>query len=374
MLLVVVSLVGGDEVSMRRRMAWDPPVLLPFFWLSDDCARDASEEQPVSAALKEACVLGRADHAEWCGRSVRASKLEASEESASSVLDLRQLLKTASIAPSTVVVGHDWWLYDYRRATKWACVTQDEQQWLAESQEDRFTKKQQRRVVDEIDDPRRNDRHRKTTADAAKMSAMILSQILLRPHDDIRREVLDFEEKLFFRTSSNETNESSFVSRRGDYVAIHLLDLEGACVFRHLKNGGARRQRFKPEEIVADFRSPKTNIGVDAFVGNHVCRMSDDYIKANLALLPKNLPIVLAHDERNWDRATDIQATFNALSYHHHDLEVHVNLQLLLRATYFIGNPISALSVNVNAMRCIANHQQPNSNLPCDYKLQHIAD
>ena len=218
--------------------------------------------------------------------------------------------------------------YDVRRALEgWACFTDDDDAWTDDDPN--------RTIVDV--DAKEVYYIRNQTIVGNLLRGYILGQIMLRPTTVVRHNVLAFEASLN-------------VGQNG-YVAIHLRWLENNCVDwmvkRSLNGHLSRRSSNRTYDAVA------------------VCNMTDAYITESLKQAPKNLPIVLAHDHERLDLADEIRRKWNATSYDG-DFGEAVDVQLLLRAHFVIGNPASTLSANVNDVRCaMSKTHQSYSNMLC---------
>eukprot|EP00038_Savillea_parva_P025065 m.46082 g.46082 ORF g.46082 m.46082 type:complete len:535 (-) comp6721_c0_seq2:227-1831(-) len=158
--------------------------------------------------------------------------------------------------------------------------------------------------------------------------ATVLYQTLLRPRPAVREAVQAFE-----------TTHKLTV---GNYVAIHLRGLEGSCVERAAKNKGSKLWSMLPPW------DPVEHTAVD------VCNMTTRYLDRVFAALPPNVPVVLAHDHGDPVRAEEIARTYHAVSYTGpHD--TIVDMMLLIRAGYLIGNPMSSMSYVAAEVRGVAN-------------------
>lgn len=170
----------------------------------------------------------------------------------------------------------------------------------------------------------------------------IISQIVLRPYDHVRRAVVGFERD---------------VLNGAPYVAIHLRSLENGCTWRAGKAEASFFSRVTPEHL-------KVN---ETVFNDHVCHMSDAYLEWAFFLLqvPAGTRVVLAHDREDVARAEDILARWQGVAYDGVYGPV-VDLQLLMRADFLIGNPASTYSRVASDVRCLLHpRHDPNSNLYC---------
>lgn len=173
--------------------------------------------------------------------------------------------------------------------------------------------------------------------------SLVMAQLVLRPSQLIRQQVLEFEATLASPA----------------YVAIHLRWLEGQCPGRIDTHHYWHQQRL-------DFREVPTMKSTADFQ-THLCHMSSEYVRSVMTMLrvPEGTPVVLAHEREQKSHAARLADDFGATSYAGHN-GIHVDMQLMLRARYFIGNPASTISRSVASIRCVmSEHHDPNSNLYC---------
>jgi hypothetical protein len=158
-----------------------------------------------------------------------------------------------------------------------------------------------------------------------------LHQLLLRPRQFVRDAVLAFE--------------STHNLVLGGYIAVHLRNLEGSCT---------RRSELHDSSVLRALLPPWSAAVHNA---TDICSMSHRYLSVVLAAYP-GVPVVLAHDRQDNVRAADIRARFGAVSYSGpHD--AFVDMQLLIRAKYLVGNPASSMSYVADSVRRVAKY---NSN------------
>ena len=161
-----------------------------------------------------------------------------------------------------------------------------------------------------------------------------LTQLLLRPSAEMRARVKAFEEEHF---------------GGGCYVAIHLRSMDNEC---HQRTTGL----LGCQTVTAqDMGRPVTQ--------RDVCEMSDAYVDAALRRARlRHCRVFLADDKMLKPRAAAIVRRYNASVFvagaHNNPLtrafRLHMDMLLLLRACYFVGNPASTLSGNVARVRALA--------------------
>jgi len=149
----------------------------------------------------------------------------------------------------------------------------------------------------------------------AVFQAMVLQQFLLRPNVQIKQQVDMFIQSL---------------RSPGGYIAIHLRWLDGHCLdmVKRIKDSMASPPSFP--------------------TANDVCTMSDVLLVSLLRRLPA-LPLVVTHDGQQLHRVEELKQRFNAIVPPGRDK--FVDIQVMLRAQYFIPNPTSSLSYSVHLVR-----------------------
>eukprot|EP00035_Acanthoeca_spectabilis_P010454 m.185358 g.185358 ORF g.185358 m.185358 type:complete len:435 (+) comp15025_c1_seq1:137-1441(+) len=155
----------------------------------------------------------------------------------------------------------------------------------------------------------------------------VLGQLMLRPIASVRDAVLGFER--------------AHGLQMGGYVAVHLRGLEGKCT---------RMSELHNSMLLGAMHPPWDNA---THTAADVCSMSHRYLAAVMRGFSGHCRMVLAHDRQDTARAADIARRFNAVTYTHTN-DVLVDIQLLLRSGFFVGNPASSLSVAVATVRAAA--------------------
>lgn len=188
------------------------------------------------------------------------------------------------------------------------------------------------------------------------------------------------------------------------YVAIHVRGLEGSCEKRFERGGGF-------PDVVKNYNGWAHEDGKERYTATDVCRMSVEYVRAVLraegiawrttgganatagtarAVLHR---VVICHDGQDKRAVHALQNFFSARVYkpslHKRDEErtsansplakqrlaevdgAAVDALLMLRSSFFIGNPASSFSRNVAAVRRHQLRTHSRSNLwgvpPKDY-------
>ena len=160
--------------------------------------------------------------------------------------------------------------------------------------------------------------------------ANVLQQILLRPSERLRKAVNAFEQQHGLANG---------------FTAVHLRSLEHECELRV-------KAQF---DLSDDVQVPKyiqflLHEKMDAI---DVCSMSNRYLDAIVShAMVKHLPIVVAHDRQQPSRLADISRTYRGVSYQGVN-GVFVDMLLLMRASYMIGNPASSMSGNAASVRSL---------------------
>lgn len=91
--------------------------------------------------------------------------------------------------------------------------------------------------------------------------------------------------------------------------------------------------------------------GGRAVVSWDICMQSDEYVEAALRKAGSwGLPVVLCHDPAAEARAQEIIKKFGAVRFRGPN-GLHVDMQLLIRSRYFIGDPASSMSRNIGYAR-----------------------
>ena len=153
----------------------------------------------------------------------------------------------------------------------------------------------------------------------------VLHQVMLRPTAGLRELVEAFE--------------VGELGGPGHYNAVHLRWLEGTCIERMNSEWGGRPQLGCQ--------------AVPAATAEDVCAMADSFLDASLAPAAASLPLFLAHDGQQPDRARALTSERGAKSVPDGSKSVSMDMQLLLRSSFFVGNPASSLSVNVARVRAV---------------------
>lgn len=142
------------------------------------------------------------------------------------------------------------------------------------------------------------------------------------------------------------------------YVAIHLRSLDSECEIRY---DSCRRI---PSRIGGH--------DMDGMTAHDVCTCSDNYLKALFRKdnIPGKWPIVLCHDHKEShldinNRAEAIMLKYNAVSYQGPSA-VNVDMLLLVRSSYLVGNPMSTMSIISQSVRVAAGAQTNSSNIDMD--------
>ena len=167
----------------------------------------------------------------------------------------------------------------------------------------------------------------------------VLHQVVLRPLPQLRERVEAFERDQ--------------LDGPGRYNSVHLRWLEGKGI-GWLNHGTPRKG--------------VGNLGcqdVPEATAEDVCSMSNSYLDAALRLAP-GLPLFLAHDGQQPHRSDALvnersAKTVPAEASDGQSLEM--DMLLLIRSSYFVGNPASSLSLNVARVRAFRFGGGPASNL-----------
>ena len=140
------------------------------------------------------------------------------------------------------------------------------------------------------------------------------------------------------------------------FTAVHLRSLEKTCVARITRQmadgywgqNGSVKQRVPAQAPAWIQFAAERDIGAEG-----VCSMSDRYLDALFAHAgTRELPVVLAHDKQNPSRAIAIARKYGAVSYSG-TYAPFVDLLLMVRSAYFIGNPASSMSGNAASVRAL---------------------
>jgi len=161
--------------------------------------------------------------------------------------------------------------------------------------------------------------------------ANVLKQVLLRPFEPLRKAVHTFEEQ------HGLTN---------GFTAVHLRALENACVALLKRQLNTDYGDVRVPGYVQFLRDAQMDAA-------DVCDMTDRYLDEILSRAKvKHLPMVVAHDRQKPSRLGQISRRYGAVSYTG-AMGVFVDVLLLLRASYMIGNPASSMSGNVACVRSL---------------------
>jgi len=142
------------------------------------------------------------------------------------------------------------------------------------------------------------------------------------------------------------------------YVAVHLRAFGPSCKIRVSR--ALQRGKQTVQWVNAD-----ADGGRRAVVAEDICGMTDAYVDAALASsrVPPDWPVVLAHDGRDPERAAALAERYGAVSYQG-PMGSFVDLLLMVRAGFFIGNPASSFSTNAARVRH-ASLSDPATTLRC---------
>lgn len=143
-----------------------------------------------------------------------------------------------------------------------------------------------------------------------RFKAVVLHQLLMRPRPHVRDAVEAFER------------------RHPLDAVVHMRSLEGTC----------RARMADRVHVMLRF---------DGLSARDVCDMSALYVQR---FVSKNQTIVLAHDGQHVRAARRLQRAFHVVSYTG-PYSLYVDMLLMVRASVFIGNPASTVSMNVAAVR-----------------------
>ena len=105
---------------------------------------------------------------------------------------------------------------------------------------------------------------------------------------------------------------------------------------------------------------------------NDVCSMSDDYLEAAIRQARmRHCHVFLADDKMQKQRAKDIVRRYNAsvFSFGAHNnpatrvFRLYMDMLILIRACYFIGNPASTIAGNIARVRALSLNHSAGSNI-----------